>query len=163
MCRFAAAAKLTCSLNLFVIMMSGCGGSPDAFTGDRGQVSGIITVDGTPVPQGCEVMFISIKESYLATGVTTVGGKYTLKYRFKSGMPAVAYAVQLTPPAGNLSKGAADPMMASAAKVKKDQPVADDGPVPARYGSITTSNLKFTIEPGANIADFDLTKKSTSK
>ncbi|MCX7410240.1 MAG: hypothetical protein NTZ32_19350 [Planctomycetales bacterium] len=150
--RFASCMSILGPSIALMIFVGGCGGKPeDGFTGERGRVSGKITLGGQPVQPGGAVVFMSSKGSYLASGVIAEGGKYSLRYRVKSGLPAVEYLVQLSPPGGT-STQAADPKMATAVTPSLDQ----SGPFPVAYLSTATSKLKFTVKAGPNTADFDL-------
>ena len=137
----------------------GCGGDPgDGFSGDRGHVSGTITLDDKPLMAGCQVMFISATGSYTASGVVNSEGKYTLAYSDSRGLPAVEYLVQLTAPIVADSTTTVDPMeMASKMQLGQgENPVVDSRPFPLMYESTTTSTLTFKVGPNENVADFKL-------
>ena len=97
--RFASRVKSLVQTIVLVLIFVGCGGTPiDGFKGERGQVSGKITLGGEPVQAGCQVIFMSTgKGGYVGTGVIAEGGIYTLTYKVGAGLPAVDYLVQLTP------------------------------------------------------------------
>ena len=158
--RFALNLKFLVPSIVLLILISGCVGKPlDGFTGERGQVSGKITLGGEPVQTGCQVTFMSVKGSYLASGVITEGGRYSLSYRVKEGLPAVDYLIQLAPPVGPASTTAVDPAkMGAAAKISPGQlSGSEDGkPFPSMYVSSTTSKLQFKVKAGQNTADFGL-------
>ena len=138
----------------------GCGGSAgDGFSGERGQVSGTITLGGSPLKEGCQVIFMSATGGYTASGVVKADGKYTLVYSDSSGLPAAEYLVQLTAPVVPDSTTTVDPTQ-MAAKMNLSEGVgvetANSGPFPLKYASTTTSDLKFKVEAGQNTADFKL-------
>lgn len=150
------------SLLMSVILLTGvvgCGeGKTDGFTGKRGQVSGTITLDGTPLKEGCQVIFMSATGGYTASGVVNGEGKYSLVYSDSSGLPTGEYLVQLTAPVQADSTTMVDPME-MAAKMQLGQgnvPAANSGPFPHMYESTTTSTLTFKVEPNQNVADFKL-------
>lgn len=148
------------SLGLLISLL-GCGGSSgDGYTGERGNVSGTVTLDGQPLASGCQVLFIANKGGYTAGGVIGDGGKYTLVYGGGKGLPVGEYSVQLAPPlAAEGAAPAVDPtQMAGKLTRKSGKEAAETGPFPTRYSSTTSSGLKFTIAAGNNTADFQLEK-----
>lgn len=162
--------KSVVSLSLAVVLFSGCGGG-DGFKGKRGTVSGKITVEGTPVPKGTQVVFVGASDGYTATGTVGDNGAYSLKINGSPNIPAIKYQVQITPPAppgtsaqqGASTKGAStsvtDPTAATKAAVpnkKPNQPTVETGPFPIKYSSIRTSGLAFEVQAGANSCDFKL-------
>ena len=157
--RFASRVKSLVQPIVLVLIFVGCGGTPiDGFKGERGQVSGKITLGGEPVQAGCQVMFMSTgKGGYVGTGVIAEGGTYTLTYKVGEGLPAVDYLVQLAPPAGSAPKAAMDPMtMGASLKTDKTKEVDEGKPFPLMYASTATSKLQFKVKAGKNTADFDL-------
>ena len=147
-------------------LAAGCGGgaSGDGFTGDRGQVSGTITLDGQPLTKGCQVLFMADKGGYTATGVVGDGGRYTLIYAGGDGLPVGDYKVQVACAGGRrvgAETAAVDPTkMASQMKLEPGAQKADDtGPVPSKYQSTNSSGLRFKVEANQNTADFKLEKK----
>lgn len=153
-------SSLSIALGLLVSIV-GCGGSSgDGYTGERGNVSGTVTLDDQPLPKGCQVLFIAEKGGYTAGGVIEDGGKYSLVYGGGKGLPVGDYAVQLSPPL--VAEGAAppvDPMqMAGKLSRKSGNEVEESGPFPTRYSSTSSSGLKFTIAAGDNTIDVKLVK-----
>lgn len=151
------------SLVMSLIVMTGvvgCGGSPgDGFSGDRGQVSGTITLDGTPLMEGCQVIFISATGGHTASGKVNAEGKYTLVYSDSAGLPAVEYLVQLTAPVLADSTTTVDPtQMAARMQLGEggNEPIGEVRIFPLKYESTTTSTLTFKVEPKENVADFKL-------
>lgn len=151
-----------------ILAIAGCGGPVgDGFKGERGQVSGAITLDGQPLATGCQVLFIADTGGYTAGGVIQDGGKYTLVYGGGSGLPVGEYSVQIAPPIVNTENAApVDPsQMAGQLKLnrKSGKEASESGPFPSRYGSTSTSGLKFTVAPNQNTADFKLEKSDAKK
>ena len=151
---------------LCLTIAAGCGGSGgDNFTGERGQVSGTVTVDGQPLQAGCQVLFMSPTAGYTASGIVEEGGKYTLVYEAGAGLPVGDYQVQFGMPVAAESTTPApvvDPSaMGNALKLDKNsssKPASDATPFPIKYGSSVTSELTYTVKAGANTADFNLEK-----
>jgi hypothetical protein len=132
----------------------------DGFSGERGEVSGTVTLDDAPLQAGCQVLFMSKAGGYTAAGVIGDQGKYTLKYTVSAGVPAGDYLVQLAAPAEAVSTESVDPVkMADAMKLNRKTAAAtgDDKPFPRKYLATTSSGLSFKVEPGKNTADFPLT------
>lgn len=148
----------------FFVALAGCNKGPsDGYTGERGQVSGTVTVDGTPLQKGCQVIFISKEGGYTAGGVVDEQGKYTLTYNGGPKLPAVAYLVQLTAPVvvETSPTAAVDPtQMGKKMNLSAGAPSASTGPFAPKYGSTTSSTLEFKVEPNKdNVADFKLDKQ----
>ncbi|MFH1918528.1 MAG: carboxypeptidase-like regulatory domain-containing protein [Planctomycetota bacterium] len=165
-CSRSIVAVFAFFLILVVPLVAGCGGgsSDDEFTGARGQVSGTITLDGQPLQQGCQVLFMAEKGGYTATGVVGDDGRYTLIYGGGKGLPVGDYKVQVSAPVAVDSSGAdttVDPAkMASQMKLEPGAHEPEDtGPVPLKYRSTDTSTLRFKVEANQNTADFKLEKK----
>ena len=165
-CSRSIEAVFAVFLIVIVPLTAGCSGgaSGDGFTGDRGQVSGTITLDGQPLTKGCQVLFMADKGGYTATGVVGDEGRYTLIYGGGDGLPVGDYKVQVGAPApvqsGGAETAAADPMkMASQMKLEPGAQKTDDtGPVPSKYQSTNSSGLSFNVEANQNTADFKLEK-----
>ncbi|MDP1799364.1 MAG: hypothetical protein Q8K78_17845 [Planctomycetaceae bacterium] len=146
---------------LCAVVLLGCGRSGDGFTGDRGEVSGKVTIKGQPAPEGCSIIFQS-KEgpNYSALGTVNANGEYSLLYNGKASLPAITYTATVIPPLANssgtmsteqMTTSAADMTKSIKSKVKPKLPFA------ASYSSALTSGLEFTVKKGPNKADFDLT------
>jgi len=142
----------------------GCG-EGDGYTGPRGRVSGGLTLDGTPLPSGCSVVFIEERHGYLATGIVGDGGTYTLRYGKGSDLPVGNYKVQLSPPLSGTTEQSTDPV-AQAARMKLGPKSASTPavslPFPKRYLSTANSGLTFTVAPGQNTADLPLSSKDVA-
>lgn len=112
-------------------LLSGCG------SGDRpelGEVSGTVTLDGTPLA-GVIILF-KPDEGRPATAMTDEEGYYELVYR---------HGVEGTKVGPNT--------------ISFEWPLEKAGrPIPAKY-SAGKSELKKTVEPGGNTFDFQLTSK----
>lgn len=157
--RFTSRVKSLVQPIVLVMIFVGCGGTPiDGFKGERGQVSGKITLGGEAVQPGCQVIFMSVgKGGYVGTGVIAEGGKYTLAYKVGAGLPVADYLVQLSPPSGSPSTAAMDPMkMGASLKTDRTKEVDEGKPFPLMYVSTATSKLQFKVKAGKNTADFDL-------
>lgn len=142
--------------------VTGCGGTDegDGFTGERGKVSGTVTLDGQPVKEGCQVVFMS-NTGYTGAGVVQSDGTYTVEYSDPGGLPVGEYLVQLAAPFVPDTTEPTDPTkMGPKLNIGPDGKVAaaPSGPFPTKYGSTSTSELKSSIKAGDNTADFKLTK-----
>ena len=152
--RFALSMKQFGLSVVFMILAAGCGGDSDAFKGPFGQVTGKVTFEGKPIPEGSRVVFQSTKEGYLATGTVNAAGEYTLQCNGKPDLPALPYQVQIMPPskAAAATTGMIDPAVGA----KVDATVVAP-PFPAKYSAVT-KELVYTVKEGKNTADFPLTK-----
>jgi len=141
---------------LAVGFVAGCGTGGDGYKGPRGEVQGTVTVKGAPIPEGCIVLFQAAEgPAYMASGIVKDDGTYQLQYQGTRKLPAVAYKVQISPPPSQGQTSPQDPSEIDAEAMKKP---AEAAPLPfsEKYASFRTSPLKFTVEEGANVADFDL-------
>lgn len=149
-------------LSITLVVLAGCGSSAsDGFKGERGQVSGAVTLDGAPLKAGCQVLFIAKDAGYTGAGMVDDQGKYTLKYRVGGGLPVGEYLVQFSAPVvENSPTEKVDPVqMASKMNVSRKMKGESESPFPKEYSSTSTSGLFFKVKGGANTADFKLTKK----
>lgn len=142
----------------------GCG-KGDGYTGPRGRVSGTLTLDGTPLPSGCSVLFIEDKTGYLATGIVGDGGTYTLLFGKGRDLPVGNYKVQLSPPLSGATEQSTDPVVQAARMKlgpKSASTLAVSLPFPKRYLSTANSGLTFTVASGQNTADLPLSSKDVA-
>lgn len=138
---------------------AGCGGPTDGFSGQRGTVTGTVTIDGQPLPEGCSVLFMAASGGYTGSGPVGSGGAYSIFYKVSSGLPVGAYLVQISPPGPKGESTPTDPV-AMGESMRLSKKTANKSPVPTRYASTGTSGLTFTVQPGANQADFALTTEA---
>jgi hypothetical protein len=140
-----------------VLTVTGCRGPTDGYQGERGQVSGTVTLDGKPLAKGCQVIFLSKTGGYTASGVVNDSGAYTLSYVHGLSLPAIEYRVQLTAPVQPDSTETVDPSaMGAKLALKRKGGAASDSPFPVKYGSAEKSGLEFKVAAGSNTADFKL-------
>ncbi|WP_437188049.1 carboxypeptidase-like regulatory domain-containing protein [Planctomicrobium sp. SH668] len=145
------------------LSLSGCQkGFPDGFTGERGTVTGVVTLDKGALPAGCQVLFISNKGGYTGAGKVDDQGKFSVLYPSGPGLPVGDYDIQLTAPV-EISSGNAvstDPTaMAKTLKLGPRPTGKPATPFPSKYASTGTSGLKFTVKSGENTANFNLEGK----
>lgn len=127
-------------LGACVLSSIGCGGPYNS------DVSGNVTLDGETVPRGT-VSFVPVGKGSSAYGRIDSSGNYFLRTGREEGLPAGEYAVSVV--ANEL------PDMS---KVPEGTPPPPGKPItPPWYRSQTTSGLKFTVEPGGNQIDLQLT------
>jgi len=127
---------------LLMIALTGCGGS-----GMDSQVSGQVKLDGQAVGPGA-VVFAPIEgNSNPADGAIQLDGTYFLKTSREVGLKAGAYKVSVSVFDQPQVKPGERSMVA--AKLK----------TPQRYADILTSGLEYTVEPGKNHIDIELTSK----
>ncbi len=142
-----------------VATVVGCGKAADGFSGQRGKVSGKVTLAGEPLPAGCQVLFVAAKGGFTASGPVGPDGTYALEYQVPAGLPIGDYVVQISPPAGASSAAPVDPAaMAQKMTLSANAKPDDALPFPQRYASTSTSGLAFTVQPGANTFELSLKK-----
>lgn len=137
-----AAAALRAGLVGGMVAVAGCGGTYDA------TVSGVVSLDGNPVPRGT-VAFIPAASGPPAFAPIESSGAYTVKTGREAGLPAGEYHVTVT-----------------ANEAPTTQQSATGGPpppgkplTPAWYRSKESSGLKFTVAPGNNEINIELTSQ----
>ena len=153
-----AIGPLLISLTLVV----GCGPAVDGYSGPRGSVAGRLTIDGKPVREGCQILLMAARGSFVAAGTVEGDGSYKALYRVPAGLPVGDYLVQLGVPPNNyntssVAAGVGDSMTTGDVD-QRQRAWKASLPFPQRYLSTSTSGLKLTVQPGANVANFDLTE-----
>ena len=88
---------------------------------------------------------------------TDAGGR-----RAERGVPAGEYFVQFAPaavPASMRAEDAAQKVEVVLEAIRTESgPPKEYGPIPSKYASAVTSNLRIMVEPGMNTADFRLSR-----
>lgn len=124
-------------MTLLLASASGCGGSDDPKTG---QVSGIVTLDGSPVSKGV----IIFEDTAFGRG-----GSATLKeghFEFETPLNSGDFKVTVQPPPPPAPTAA--PPTSPAAAIK----------IPKKYQQTATSGLTATVKEGTNKFEFNLMK-----
>jgi len=120
--------------------ISGCGGPYDA------SVSGAVTLDGQIVPRGT-VAFHPVTGGPVAYAPIRSDGSYVVRTGREEGLPAGEY--QVTVMSNELP---------AQLETKEGRPQPPGKAItPPWYCSKETSGLQFTVEPGANEIDLELT------
>lgn len=149
-----------------VVSLFGCGGGNDF--ADTVVVSGIVTMDGDPVPDARVTFIATGKGSGRgANGVTDKDGKYQLTtFNTNDGAMPGVYAITITQQDANdsddsdLSDGEAS---GAAYEAEMDNAGSDAGmeiesKLPKKYADVATSGLERTVaESGKNEFNFELT------
>lgn len=139
-----------------VTTLAGCSPPADGYSGARGAVVGRLAIDGQPVPAGYQVMFMATRgRGFVASGTVEQDGRYKLLYRVAQGLPVGDYVVQLGVPS-DFGSSIAGQHSGDVAAMTKAWNAAMA--FPEKYLSASTSGLTFAVQPGANTADFELTK-----
>lgn len=128
-----------------IAALAGCGGAYDA------TAHGVVTLDGKAVPRGT-VSFHPVTGGPPAYAMIDDDGSYAIRTGRESGLPAGDYAVSVTaneaPKTNQSDKGGPPP------------PGKDI--TPAWYRMKETSGLKYTVNPGSNEINLELTTKPTT-
>jgi hypothetical protein len=133
-----ACAMVAC----FAVLIAGCGGPYDA------DASGVVTLDGNIVPRGT-VSFTPVKGGPAAYAIIEENGGYKARTGREFGLPSGDYQVTIIanePPAAEKSAAGGPP--------PGGKPIT-----PAWYRTKETSGLKFTVQPGKNEINLDLTSQ----
>jgi hypothetical protein len=132
----------TMVLSVASLLAGGCGGVYDS------TVTGNVTLDGNGVPRGT-VAFHPRSGGPAAYSPIADNGSYAVRTGRESGLPAGEYDVTVTanerPSEADIAKGGAPP--------------PGKAITPIWYRSKESSGLKFTVEPGSNVINLELTSK----
>ncbi len=134
----------------------GCSGSdgPQLPEGPKGQVTGKVTYNGSPVPAGSVVNFAPLDEDGIAAvGTVASDGSYELSSRGASAVVPGKYAVIVSAPSAVTDTSDEEAMRRlyenGEAEAKKD-------PFPSRYTQVATSGLEFDVAEGEQTIDIEL-------
>lgn len=130
---------------LAALTLAGCGGPYDS------TVAGAVSLDGKPLRVGL-VTFDPQETGSSAYGVIGADGMYTLCTGRKEGLASGDYDIAVTAyePSGVPGSQGGPPPMGKAL-------------VAERYRSPSTSGLNFTVKPGDNTIDLELTTESPAQ
>ena len=146
-------STLRCLVCVVAVFAAGCGGGglPEGATG---KVSGKVTLNGNPVPEGTTVVFMRQSGGYTATAATDASGAYQLSFRNAPEILVGKYNGGVTPPAVD-SGLTPDEIMERG--MKGDLPQQPKSPIPERYLNAETAGLLFDVKEGENSIDIELT------
>lgn len=139
-------------LGVAVIAVLGCGSG--GYSGPTGTVSGKVTLDGAPVPQGCVVSFVS-PAGFTASATVGADGSYTLQSADKSSIPAATYKAAVAQPAADMSGADYDKYMSAEGGQAAQAPAAA---IPAKYQTVDASGLSYDVKEGPNTLNIELKK-----
>lgn len=150
-CRFVITLLLFCGV------LSGCGGGRELPEGATGTVTGKITLEGAPVPEGTAVTFQRDEDGQLAGGTCDASGEFVL--RMKGGLEVVegAYRVAVMPPTLSATMSPEEMMKASNDGTLAEKSKAA-GLIPPQYSDLTGSKTLFQVKPGPNRFELDMKK-----
>jgi len=106
----------------------------------KADVSGSVTFQGKPVPEG-QINFLSGSTGMAAAAVLQTDGKFVVE----GGLEPGEYKVSITPPPSEDVAGA-----------PQTSPPKEYPDIPLKYRSDVTSELKTTVEPGGSQLSFDM-------
>jgi hypothetical protein len=158
--RFLVRALCVLTSGIMTVVVVGCG---DDGLGNRYPVSGYVTYNGNPLEVGT-VTFYAVggqnAETRGASGSIT-NGKYTLStIGGDDGVFPGEYVVAIAARAPDMSKAKANIEKSGGSMHQDDVAKAfkeAKSPIPKKYESTTTSQLKATVTNGSNKIDFPLT------
>lgn len=128
------------------LALAGCGGHD---YGPTGTITGRLTYKDKPLREGTTVSFMQPEAGFIAFGPTDADGNFKVTSWNEGAMPVGTYKVMVQPPEGPGSTGnepTPEEMLAGAGKVEK----AD---FPAKYRTVSTSDLSFEVKEGPNHFD----------
>jgi hypothetical protein len=132
-----------CLLSLcWLLAITGCGGAYDS------TASGVVALDGKTVPRGI-VSFHPVSGGPAAYAMIGEDGSYSIRTGRESGLPAGEYEVSVT----------ANEASTAAQTLKGGPPPPGKAITPAWYRMKETSGLRFTVKPGKNEINLELTSQ----
>jgi hypothetical protein len=146
--------SLVCIAALALVTAAGCGGPK------LGQVTGTVTVDGTPVTSGT-IMFVP-DDGKVSVGSIGTDGRFTLT-TFSPDDGAMVGAHKVTIHSTKVGAGTMVPASfeeeLKGIKGKVLVPGKVEWVVPERYAQLASTDLKATVQPGSQTIDFHLHSK----
>lgn len=147
---------LLLAFSVILTAVSGCGGDsrlPDGVS--TGTVSGMITSDGSTLPEGCIISFLPTGETELpASGVVSADGMFELQVRDMGEIPTGIYKVIVQPPPL--------PTMTEEEETKAmdegTSPISQIDQIPLKYMNPATTPETFEVKVGSNDVTIDMTE-----
>ena len=136
--------RLASELAAWIVLTGslGCGGVYDS------TVSGVVTLDGKAVPRGT-VAYQPVAGGPAGYAAIGAGGAYDVRTGREEGLPSGEYDVTVT----------ANEPATERQTAKGGPPPPGKAITPAWYRSKDTSGLRFTVAPGRNEINLDLTSQ----
>lgn len=135
---------IVCSL----LSIVGCGGGS---TTQYGTVTGTVTIDGKPAPEGCIVSCQNMDTGAPANAKTESGGTYRLYMKGSTRIATGEYKVLVQPASLELGHEQAMKMLQ-----EKKLPKIDTNLIPKKYQTYETSKLVMSVRDGSNTFDIPL-------
>jgi len=133
------------------LVISGCTSEPGLPEGATGTVSGKVTLDGKPLPDGMTVIFTPSKGGLPAIGKLGSDGSFSLKMKDGSDILVGEYGISVSAPVVEVDAAAA--MEASMA----GEEVAGTATViPEKFLTPQSSKETFSVKEGANTYELDM-------
>jgi hypothetical protein len=128
--------------------MSGCNNNPHS--ADHAEVSGRVLFRGEPLPGG-QVTFVTVKGGFAANGTIDENGDYQIKAPV--GDVQISVTNRMLQPRG----GSNAPAIPKKAEAKEGSPRKGRWVnIPSTYEDAHTSGLKYTVKPGPQTHDIEL-------
>jgi hypothetical protein len=140
-------------VGVLVLSTFGCGGGSGLPEGETGTVTGTVTYNNAPVPEGTVIVFMMDGGGHMATDSTDAAGKYELLMRDAPQVLSGSYSVGVTPPLPDMGLSDDEIMERSAAGTLPESPKSV---IPERYLSAETSGLSFEVKAGENTIDISV-------
>ncbi len=138
----STAVEYSLAASLLAACLAGCGGSEFGAS-----VKGVVTLDGNPVTPGLVTFAPEDPAAVPAVSDLDSNGNYMLTTNKKPGLAPGKYRVAI--------QAFRPPNLAPGERTTKPS----ERLVPDKYFDVNTSSLEFTVAPGANEHNIELTSK----
>ena len=145
--------RLPFLLSLTLMTFAGCGSTSGLPEGETGTVSGVLTIDGKPAPEGFNVILLHSETGLAASGTTDASGAFSLETRGNQDVLAGEYNVGVTAPAG---KELSAEEQEAVNMGEMEAPTNDQNLVPAKYMDPNSSGEVYIVKAGENKYDLDI-------
>lgn len=137
-----------------LMLLAGCGS--DARSVDHVEVTGKVLLDGKPLPGG-KVTFVAVNGGFASSGTIDENGNYQINAPVGEAQIGVTNRMLQGRPG---SKGG--PPTVTKAEAKERQPLKGRWmKIPSHYEDPYSSGLKFTVKPGSQSHDIELSANSS--
>ncbi|QEG20222.1 hypothetical protein [Mariniblastus fucicola] len=138
-----------------LLVMAGCGGKD---FGPTGSISGTLSMDEQPLPEGTKLIFMHPSEGHAGFGFTDASGQFSIEWRRggknRDSMPVGVYEVMIVESSAvDVEQMSADEMLEG----NLPEPTRTTR-IPAKYLRASTSGLSYEVKEGENNFDIKISR-----